>query len=104
MSVDTRSLARELRAANLALPQAEAIATAIGRAVTETAATKTDLAELRAATRSDIDLIKVELERTKIELRGEIRAASESVKSTLVMWFVGTQIALGAIIIAALKL
>ena len=48
MSVDTLSLARELRAAHFEGEQAEAIAAAIGRSVTETTATKADLAQLGA--------------------------------------------------------
>jgi uncharacterized protein YicC (UPF0701 family) len=43
MSLDTLRIARELRDADLAPAQAEAIATAIGSAVSDGAATKTDL-------------------------------------------------------------
>ena len=96
MSVDTLSLARELRAAELASPQAEAIAAAIGRAVTETSATKADLAELRAGGKTDNAEIRTEVER--------LRADLERMRSSLIMWFIGTQIAIGGIIIAVIKL
>ncbi len=86
MMLDTIAIARELRAAEVAPGQAGAIASAIGRAIIDGAATKADL------------------ELVKIELRGEIRSTAEALKSSMLTWFVGTQLAVGAIIIAALKL
>lgn len=82
MSVDTLAIARNLRAADLPQPQAEAIAAAIGSSILETAATKADLRELRL----------------------ELEAKIEQMGRTLTVWFVGSQIAVGAVIIAALKL
>ena len=82
MTVDTLSLAKELRAAELSSTQAEAIATAIGHAVIEGSATRADLKE------------------TKSELTAQI----EQLKSTMLLWFIGTNLTLAAIIIAALKL
>ena len=82
MGVDTLSLARELRAAELPSVQAEAIAAAIGKAVVETAATKADLLQLEA------------------KLEGKI----EQLKATLLTWFIATQLTVGAVVIAALKL
>jgi hypothetical protein len=82
MSVDTLSLARELRAADLAGPQAEAIAAAIGRAVTETAATKADLENLGH----------------------QLSAKIEALRSSMLLWFIGTQVAVGALIVALVKL
>ena len=75
MSLDTIAIARELRATDVALLQNEATASAIGKAVSEGAATKSDL-----------------------------HASVAELKATLLTLFVGTQIAVGAIIIAALKL
>ena len=46
MNVDTLSIARELRAADLPPEQAEAIAAAIGRAVAESSATRGDIDSL----------------------------------------------------------
>ena len=74
MSVDTLSLARELRAADLAGPQAEAIAAAIGRAVTEGAATKA------------------------------MGTRIEAFRSSMLVWFIGTQVTVGALIVALVKL
>lgn len=92
MSVDTLSLAKELRAADFALPQAEAIAAAIGRSVNETTTTKADLgqavAELRGEFRTEIAKLD-----TKIEAS----------TTRLLFWFIGTQLATGGLIIAAIK-
>jgi hypothetical protein len=82
MSVDTLSIARELKATKLPAAQAEAIAAAIGYTVHENVATKPDLREL--------------------EVR--IDSKLESLKSTMMLWFIGTNLTLAAIIIAALKL
>jgi hypothetical protein len=100
VTVDTLSLARELRAADLAQPQAEAIAAAIGRAVTETAATRADLAQLR----SEMAAMHAELKGGIDALRAETKTNMAEMKASILTWFVGTQIALGAILIAALKL
>jgi hypothetical protein len=89
MSVDTLSLARELRAADLAGPQAEAIAAAIGRAVTEGAATKADLESLEHRLS------------TKIEAMGTRIEAS---RSSMLVWFIGIQVTVGALIVALVKL
>jgi hypothetical protein len=82
MSVDTLAIARSLRAAELPQPQAEAIAAAIGSSILESAATKADLRE-----------VKLELE-----------ARIEAVQSKLIMWMIGSQITMAAVIIAAIKL
>ncbi len=93
MTVDTLSLARELRAADLAGPQAEAIAAAIGRAVTETSATKDDLARVEASLRLEI-----------ARLDGKMETKVEALRSSLLSWFVGTQLAVGALVVALVKL
>lgn len=82
MSVDTLSIARDLRAAELPQQQAEAIAAAIGSSILATAATKADLAQLRA----------------------EIKGDMEQLRSTMMMWFIGTILTLAALMIALIKL
>jgi ribosomal protein S13 len=81
MSVDTLSIARELRATKMPSDQAEAIASAIGRSSVENLA--------QAATKADIAQLE-----TKIE----------AVQLKLIMWFVSTQIAVGALMTALIKL
>lgn len=93
MSVDTLSLAKELRAADFALPQAEAIAAAIGRSVMETLVTKADVIQLGTELRCEIG-----------KLGSDLRIEIERSRNQLVMWFVGIQIAFGGIIVAIIKL
>lgn len=93
MSVDTLTLAKELRAADFASPQAEAIAAAIGRSVTETSATRADVVQLGTELRGEIG-----------KLGSDLRIEIERSRNQLVMWFVGIQIALGGIIVAVIKL
>ena len=82
MMVDTLTIARELRAAELPSGQAEAIAAAIGRSVTETAATKADL-----------DLVKHEL---KVEI--------ERTRNQILIWIMSAMVALAGLIVAVVKL
>ena len=96
MTVDTLSLAKELRAAELSPMQAEAIAAAIGRAVLEGAATKADIQSLR----SDVQQVRAEVQQVKAELETKI----EQLRTTLMTWFIGTNLTLAAIIIAVVKL
>ena len=96
MAVDTLSIARELKAAELSAIQAEAIAAAIGRSAgdsMENAATKSDLKSEATLLRAEIDAMGSRLE-----------AKIEGVQSRLIMWFVGTQVAIGALVVALLKL
>lgn len=93
MMVDTLTIARELKAAELPAGQAEAIAAAIGRAVSETAATKADVENVRIALKADIDTV-----------RHELRTEIERARNQVLIWVVSTQIALGGLIIALLKL
>ena len=81
MPIDTLTIARELRAAEIPTAHAEAIAAAIGssaRGSVEDVATKADIAHLE----------------TKLE----------AAQVKLIMWFVGTQIAFVAIVAAMIKL
>jgi hypothetical protein len=100
VNIDTLSIARELRAAELPSGQAEAIAAAIGRAVGEASATKADLELTKQELRSEIDRIRQDLE----TLRMEIEAKLERFKNEVVRWFIASQITTAAVIIAAIKL
>ncbi len=100
MSVDTLSLAKELRAARFEGEQAEAIAAAIGRSIVETTATKADMSELRAAGKADLAQAVAEL-RTDI---ARLDTKIESSTNKLLFWFIGTQFAIAGIIIALVKL
>ena len=82
MSVDTLSIARDLRAAELPPAQAKAIAAAIGHSILESAATKSDLAQVEARLETKIEQLRV----------------------TMMTWFIGTGLTLSAVIIAAVKL
>lgn len=97
MNIDTLAMAREFRAAEFPPAQAEAIAAAIGHAVTEGAATRSDLNELRLALTGKIDQLGTKLE-------AKLDARIESLRSTLTLWFVGTGITMAGVIIAAVKL
>ena len=88
MAVDTLSIARELKAAELSALQAEAIAAAIGRSAGDSME--------NAATKADISLLKFDLAQVESRLEAKI----EALQSKLIMWFVSTQIAFVAIIAA----
>ncbi len=84
MATDTLTLARELKAAEVPSGQAEAITAAIGRSASESmtaSATKNDLALLRSEMKTDI----------------------ADLKSTMITWFVGTILTVGAVVVAAIK-
>jgi uncharacterized protein YlxW (UPF0749 family) len=140
MSLDTIAIARELRAASVAPEQAEAIASAIGRAVAEGSATKADLSAsqsglradigqldakidalrastkadiaqldskidaLRASTKADLAQLETRLDARIDGLRIATKADLADLRSTMLTWFVATQIGVGALIIAALRL
>ena len=133
MSLDTLSIARELRAADVAPAQAEAIASAIGRAVNEGSATKADLVELRSAAKGDLKELQSEMQTEfrefKADVKGEFRelraefdarferidsrfvqmessvdAKLERIKNEMIRWFITSLVTLAAVIIAAIKL
>ncbi len=100
MNIDTLSIARDLKAAALPPEQAEAIAAAIGRSVTEGVATKSDLELCEQRLAAKIDGGRGEL-RSEIEtLRTEI----EKSRNQLVLWVIGSQVTLAGLIIALIKL
>ncbi len=115
MMVDTLTIARELRATDLPTRQAEAIAAAIGRSVTEAGATKADVESTQRGLKADIDLLRQEVKadidalrrevKAEIDLlRQEFKAEIEKVRSQLILWVVSTQVAVGGLIIAIIKL
>ena len=91
MNIDTLTIARELRAADLSEGQAEAIAAAIGRSAGESME--------HAATKGDIAQLRTEIENNGLRLEAKI----ESTQTKLIMWFVGTQLAFVALLGAMLK-
>ncbi len=56
--------------------------------------------ELRAATKADIQILRSDLGQVKAELEAKI----EQLRSSLMIWFIGTNLTLAAIIIAVVKL
>lgn len=89
MNIDTLSIARDLKAAELPAAHAEAIAAAIGRSVVEGSATKDDL-----------NLVKIELKGDIEKLRTEI----EKGRNQIMTWVIGAVLAVGGTIIAVIKL
>ena len=61
ITFDTRKAVRNLKAAGFEEPQADAIVDTLGDAFTDTVATKTDSAEVKAELKADIAEIKAEL-------------------------------------------
>ncbi|WP_375403127.1 hypothetical protein [uncultured Sphingomonas sp.] len=82
MNIDTLSIARDLKATELPSAQAEAIAAAIGRSVTEGVATKVDLQLME--------------ERLAVKI--------ESAKTQTLIWLMSVIIATAGAIIAVVKL
>jgi hypothetical protein len=100
VNIDTLSIARELRAADLPDGQADAIAAAIGKVIGEGTATKSDLELTKQELRSAIALVRQDLEL----LRQEVDAKLERLKNEMIRWFIASQITMAAVIIAAIKL
>ncbi len=103
-SLDTLEISRDLRTAEFTQPQAEAVASAIGRAVQEGAATKADLGAVRIELKSDLSAFRAEFKADLAALRSEFKADLAEMKASLLTWFIGSQVALGALLVAALKL
>ena len=104
MSVDTLSRAKELRAADFATPQAEAIAAAIGRSVSETTATKADLSELRAAGKADVLQLGTALRGEISNLGADLRTEIERSRNATLTWVIGAMFAIAGLAVAAVKL
>ena len=111
MNIDTLSIARDLRATELPPEQAEAIAAAIGRAVSESSATKADLELVRAGLEAKIEHVRTSLEakieqvKAGLEIKIEaLRTEMERTRNQILLGIVSTQVALAGIIIAVIKL
>ncbi|WP_271299362.1 hypothetical protein [Sphingomonas sp. CV7422] len=129
MTIDTLSIARDLKAAQLPAGQAEAIASAIGHVLSDSMATKADLSLMRSDLSGRIEQVRLDLgsrieqvrsdldgriEQVRLSLEGKIerlrteieqvRTEIERSRNQLLVGLVGTQIALAGIIIAVIKL
>lgn len=100
MTVDTLSLAKEPRAAELSSAQAEAIASAIGRAIGEGSASKAEIVQLRTEIKGDFATLEQRLEAMEQRLVGKI----ETSRSSLLTWVVGVLFAFGGSGLAFAKL
>ena len=100
MMVDTLTIARELKAADLPPGQAEAIAAAIGRSIAETAATKADLDLAKQELRADIAILRTEA-RTEME---KLRTEMERTRNQLLTYIISAMVALSGLVIAVIKL
>ena len=89
MSVDTLTLARELREATLPPEHAEAIAAAIGKSISDGAATK-----------ADIELVLAKMDGLEQRLTVKI----ETMRSTLLIWLIGVVIAASGLFITIGKI
>lgn len=89
MIMDTLAISKSLQAATLPPAQADAIASAIGTSIDE-----------RAATKADIQMLRGELGQLEARLDGKL----SGMKAQLLTWFVGTQVAVGALIVAFVQL
>jgi hypothetical protein len=89
MAIDTLSIAQELREAELPSGQAEAIASAIGRTLTEGAATKADLKEVESR-----------IDRLEISIDGKL----DRFKVEMFRWFLASTLTIIGAVIAAAKL
>jgi hypothetical protein len=114
MVVDTLALARDLRAAELPPAFAEAIAAAIGKGALDSAdsnATKADLGLLRAEVAQDIAQLRHDVAHDIRNLRSEVgqmkmrlEGKLEALHAKSLTWFIGSQVAVGALIVALVKL
>ena len=100
MSVDTLSISRELREADLPGAQADAIAAVIGRALTDSLETKTELTAFIGEMRSSFGALDHRLDAIEQRLVGKIEAS----RSSLLIWFIGVVVALGGLGVAIAKL
>ena len=100
MSLDTLRIARELRDADLAPAQAEAIATAIGNAVSDGAASKADIEVLIAKIEAIETKLVSRFDSLEQRIGSEIGAQEqrliaklETMRSSILVWLIGIVIA-----------
>lgn len=103
--IDTLAIASDLVAAGVAKPQAEAHARAIANAVGQQYAdiatkdfVRSEISALRAELREEIGALRAEVRGEISAVRGEMSA----LETRLVRWIVGTMIAGGGLLFAAL--
>ena len=106
MNIDTLAIARDLRATELPAAQAEAIATAIGRSLSEGVATKSDIEIIV----QKIDALGARIEASERTLGARIdmvdaqlTAKIEGARSSLLIWLMGVIIATAGALMAVLK-
>ena len=111
MSVDTLTLARELRDATLPPEHAEAIAAAIGKSISDGSATKADIELMLARLDNFENKVMAQFESldAKHALQGDalesrLTAKIEAVRSSVLVWLVGVVIAAGSLFITISKL
>ena len=96
MNIDTLSIAKDLRAVELPSEQAEAIAAAIGRSVNEGSATKADLEMTKIDLKAEFAVIRTNMEKLRTEI--------EKGRNQIMVWVIGSILAVGGTIIAVIKL
>lgn len=111
LALDTHANIRELVAAGMPENQAETLVNQQVRLLEHNLATKADLRDANAGLRNEIRDTRIALEkqiadtRTSLERQiGDVRAEVQAAKVDLIKWMVTINIALGALIVAALKL
>ena len=89
MSLDTLSIARELRDADVAPAQAEAIAAAIGKSVGDEATLKADISTILVK----IDGLKSDITLQNEALEQRLTVKIETMRSSLLVWLIGVIVA-----------
>lgn len=100
MTIDTLSIAKDLKAAELPAEQAEAIAAAIGRSISEGSATKADVQLVKQELQGELVLVRAELKTGVEQLRTEI----ERMRNQVMVGVFGIIAALAGIIIEIVRL
>ncbi len=96
MAFDTLKAMKRLTATGVEEAQAEAIIETVGGAMTESLATKDDLALLKADLTAEIAVVRTEIE----SLRTEIAKG----QTTQLRWTVGSMVAIAGVIVSTLLL
>jgi chromosome segregation ATPase len=103
---DTHASVKKLKEAGFTEQQAEAQVEVISEVLQSNLATKLDIAELKSELKSDIAELKSELKSDVAELKTEIavvRTEIERMGRVIVMWNVGTLIAVASIVFAIMR-
>ena len=99
VSFDTLAAARDLEAAGLERPQAEAIVKTMresGRADFANLATKVDIAEVRTEIKVDIAEVRTEI--------ADVRTAIANLETRLLRWIVGTVLTTAGVTVGIVRL